>query len=95
MERQLYSQFVVAVIMRYSGQLPQYLPIEKKPLWENEKIIPDILLQQAEKFGWTICHEQWKDLSLLQRFALLKLCRPGHENRNFPLAMREFGLVVK
>ncbi|HMJ70182.1 MAG TPA: nitrate reductase associated protein [Cyclobacteriaceae bacterium] len=26
----------------------------------------------------------------LQRFALLKLTRPGHENRNFPRAVTEF-----
>jgi hypothetical protein len=36
---------------------------------------------------------QWKDLNVLQRFALLKLTRPGHENKNFPKAMKEFGLT--
>ncbi|NVN38861.1 nitrate reductase associated protein, partial [Komagataeibacter swingsii] len=29
-------------------------------------------------------------LSVLQRFALLKLTRPGHENQNFEPALREF-----
>lgn len=30
---------------------------------------------------------------VLQRFALYKLTRPGHDNDNFLPAMREFGLV--
>jgi hypothetical protein len=29
----------------------------------------------------------------LQRFALLKLFRPGHESKNFRKAMIEFGLA--
>jgi hypothetical protein len=29
----------------------------------------------------------------LQRFVLIKLCRPGHENENFPKAVKEFGLI--
>jgi hypothetical protein len=44
------------------------------------------------------CHistDQWKSLSALQRFALLKLYRPGHENKNFKKALKEFGLIVE
>lgn len=36
----------------------------------------------------------WAGLSTLQRFALLKLTRPGHDNENFLPAMREFGLCA-
>ena len=36
--------------------------------------------------------EQWHTLSPLQRFALLKLTREGHESANFVPAMAEFGL---
>ncbi len=32
-------------------------------------------------------------LSPLQRFALFKLSRPGHDNDKFEPAMREFGLL--
>ncbi|MEM6714613.1 MAG: nitrate reductase associated protein, partial [Cyanobacteria bacterium P01_C01_bin.147] len=35
---------------------------------------------------------QWADLSPLARFALCKLSRPGHENRNFLSALYEFNL---
>ncbi|MGB0562374.1 MAG: nitrate reductase associated protein, partial [Spirulinaceae cyanobacterium] len=36
---------------------------------------------------------QWQALRPDQRFALIKLSRPGHENRNFLPAMQEFGLA--
>ncbi|MDA0674030.1 MAG: hypothetical protein O3C67_10055, partial [Cyanobacteria bacterium] len=36
--------------------------------------------------------EQGAGLIPLQRFALIKLSRPGHENRNFLPACQEFGL---
>jgi len=37
---------------------------------------------------------QWKNLNSLQRFALIKLTRGGHENENFIPALREFGLTA-
>jgi len=50
------------------------------------------LLKQVQEIGSVLHPEQWRELSILQRFALIKLCRPGHENKNFPIAMKEFGL---
>lgn len=38
--------------------------------------------------------DQWRGLTDLQRFALLKLTRPGHDNDNFYPALVEFGLAV-
>ncbi|HEY1751714.1 MAG TPA: nitrate reductase associated protein [Caulobacteraceae bacterium] len=35
----------------------------------------------------------WRDLTSLQRFALLKLSRDNHDNVNFVPALREFGLL--
>jgi hypothetical protein len=37
--------------------------------------------------------QQWSQLTPLQRFALMKLSRKGHENKNFYPALQEFGLV--
>jgi hypothetical protein len=45
--------------------------------------------------GVIITIEAWKDLSILQRFALIKLSRPSHENKNFLSALAEFNLVPK
>jgi len=36
--------------------------------------------------------EDWARLDELQRFALVKLSHPGHEHRNLPRALQEFGL---
>ena len=45
------------------------------------------------EFGLIISKQQWKTLTQLQRFALLKLSRPGHESKNFIRAVKEFGLI--
>ncbi|MDJ0543718.1 MAG: nitrate reductase associated protein, partial [Microcystis sp. M53601_WE4] len=36
---------------------------------------------------------QWQKLPPSQRFALIKLSRPGHENLNFYPALKEFHIV--
>jgi len=38
---------------------------------------------------------EWSSLSVLQRFALIKLSRDNHDNVNFVPALREFGLGPK
>jgi hypothetical protein len=57
------------------------------------KVIPAILQEKAKEFIKEISITQWQSLTCLQRFALIKLSRPGHENRNFPIALKEFGLM--
>ena len=52
-----------------------------------------MLEEKAKAFGLLITASEWKSLSDLQRFALLKLCKEGHESKNFPKAIREFGLL--
>jgi hypothetical protein len=49
--------------------------------------------QQAATFGCQISDAQWQQLKPVRRFALIKLSRPGHENKNFKPALKEFGLV--
>ena len=61
-------------------------------LWENPEQIPNSLIEKSAEFNQQISLNQWKELSQLQRFALIKLSRPGHESRNFPKALQEFGL---
>jgi hypothetical protein len=56
-------------------------------------VIPSSLQDHVKLYGLVIDKRSWSRLTRLQRFALLKLCRPGHENRNFPLAIKEFGLI--
>lgn len=62
-------------------------------IWRETAVVPDVVTDQARAKGASPPQlAQWQSLSELQRFALLKLARPGHENDNFLPAMQEFGL---
>jgi hypothetical protein len=54
--------------------------------------VPDTVVAQAQQFDTAIPPEKWASLSVLERFALCKLSRPSHENRNFLPALYEFRL---
>jgi hypothetical protein len=92
-EVRMYHTFLRGLILKYTGRDASPLPADPYPAWSDPEKMPVILHEKAAEFGWRITGEQWKGLTDLQRFALLKLSRPGHENRNFPKAMREFKLV--
>ncbi len=81
------------LVQTRTGQYPKDLPIEDKPPWSHSEVIPADVLAEAARFDQAISIEQWRSLSELQRFALIKLSRPGHENRNFQPALIEFGLT--
>lgn len=91
----LYCAYLTWLIRERTGEEPVLMEPDEHPLWRRTDTLPAELSEKAAEFGWTITIKQWKHLSELQRFALLKLCRPGHENKNFPKAMKEFGLVVE
>jgi len=69
------------------------LAIDLHPAWDNLRQIPPLLEEKSKEINLCILLNQWQNLSPIQRFALLKLCRPGHENENFPKAAAEFGLL--
>ncbi|GAB3252160.1 nitrate reductase associated protein [Larkinella harenae] len=61
--------------------------------WENLREVPDEVQQKALEWKCApIFLSDWLNLDMLQRFALVKLSRSGHEGRNFPRALREFGI---
>lgn len=92
-EKRYYRQLLTAIVFRTTGEAPVEIPVETTPPWERCDVVPSILQEHASLYDWFIDNLTWAGLSRLQRFALLKLCRPGHENKNFPLAMKEFGIV--
>ncbi len=91
-EIKLYHNHLSQLIEKYTCGKPTALPIDEKPGWANLSCIPAILLEKAKEFDLIITPGKWKDLTNLQRYTLLKLCRPGHENKNFQKAIKEFGL---
>lgn len=75
-----------------SGERPPDLPLDPAPAWLDATAIPQSVQEKAQSVPKNIALAQWAQLSPLQRFALIKLSRSGHENRNFLPACQEFGL---
>ncbi len=91
-EIQAYRQYIQGRVLEHTGQPVGELPIEAEPAWMDGKNVPPIVQEKAGEMGVKITCEQWENLIPLQRFALIKLSRSGHENSNFPKAIVEFGL---
>jgi hypothetical protein len=92
-EKEIYRDRLSTLVFKYTGMEATPLKVESHPLWADLEKISEELQAKAQEFNWEISIEQWKNLTNLQRFVLLKLCKPGHENKNFPKAMKEFNLV--
>jgi hypothetical protein len=92
-QRTHFWETVKQIVFKNSGIPASVLPLEPNPAWENKTMIPTRLQEMAIELGCALKLEQWARLTPLQRFALIKLVRPGHENRNFLRALQEFGLV--
>ncbi len=92
-EAKLYNTYLSQLIEKYTGNKATALLINTNPDWANLQNIPVMLSEKAKEFNLIITPAKWQQLTNLQRFALLKLCRPGHENKNFPKAIKEFNLL--
>ena len=92
-ECQKYREYLQNLIVEKTGTPAKELSIEENPAWMNEKQIPETTQIKAAESNVNITVAQWKKLTPLQRFALIKLSRPSHENKNFYPAVQEFGLV--
>jgi len=91
-EVQVYRDRLQALVTEKTGQPAKELAIDPAPPWARA-IVPTQVREQAQAFAVQIADEQWARLTDLQRFALVKLSRPGHENQNFYPALQEFGLT--
>jgi hypothetical protein len=83
-------------LLARSAELPQGPARAIDPLqtaaWLRGGAIPDVLLESCRQLGVNLRAERWSQLDELERFALVKLCHPGHEHRNLPRALEEFDL---
>ncbi|HEY9691414.1 MAG TPA: nitrate reductase associated protein [Oculatellaceae cyanobacterium] len=87
-----YREFLTNLVLEHTGTQPKNLPIEEHPAWLNATTIPDVVSQKAEEFQVKLTTDNWANLTAEQRFALIKLSRPSHENINFLPALQEFNL---
>jgi hypothetical protein len=70
------------------------LPRPNGEPWQQADQLPDVLAASCAQLDLGLRAEGWAELNELQRFALVKLSHPGHEHRNLPRALAEFGLLV-
>lgn len=68
------------------------LPLDASPEWAEAGVIPAQVSEQCKAHGVDLPLAKWASMPDLVRFALCKLSRSGHENKNFPAAAKEFGL---
>jgi hypothetical protein len=88
-----YRECLQRLVLSHTGQPAADLAIDPAPAWFVTTQISESVVEQAGKTGVTLNLTQWQALTPLQRFALIKLSRPSHENNNFLPALKEFGLV--
>ena len=91
-EIQAYRQTLQSLVQKYTETLAKDLPVEANPEWTDSRNIPANLQAKAQEVGVTLTLPQWQTLTPLQRFVLIKLSRPSHENKNFYPALQEFNL---
>jgi hypothetical protein len=92
-EIQTYKNYVQQVVVKYTGTPASELSIDAHPAWMNATTIPDSIQEKVRELRASITLQQWAALNPAQRFALIKLSRPSHENKNFSPALQEFKLI--
>lgn len=93
-EAQQYREQLQALITQQTGAPAKTLAIAEVPDWQMVQTIPAAVKTKFEQQEVPLSVEQWAGLTELQRFALIKLSRPSHENLNFIPAVKEFGLAL-
>jgi hypothetical protein len=88
-----YARFVYSLVWKYTSSVPGTLK-SLEPSWIYEQVPEEVNTKAHEWNCPGISESQWNQLEMLERFALVKLSRSGHEGRNFPRAFAEFGLGI-
>jgi hypothetical protein len=88
-----FRESLSGMVEQATGSRPSLLADLPEPVWDRSDAVPAQVIEQAGALGLAFPVRAWAALRPLQRFALVKLSRPGHENRNFLPAMKEFGLA--
>ena len=90
---QTYRETLQGLVQEATGEIATDLPVAADPEWENDAKIPESVGQKAKEMQVALSVDQWAMLTQIQRFALIKLSRSSHENRNFMPALEEFHIV--
>lgn len=90
---QAYRDFLRQLIWERTGETASELTVDPHPAWRDRTKIADSVSNKAQEVGVELSLQQWSMLSYEQRFALFKLSRSSHENRNFLPALKEFNVM--
>ncbi|MBD2156193.1 nitrate reductase associated protein [Leptolyngbya sp. FACHB-16] len=85
-----YRAYLQELVTQYNGEPAGELPVDSHPAWLDTSNLPTTVQDKLSEVGALLSQEQWADFTPIQRFALIKLSRPGHENLNFVPALQEF-----
>ncbi len=88
-----YGKHLQDLVLHHTGQPASQLPQPLEFPWRDLDQVPDSVQRQAQEHHLNLTPQIWAGLSPLQRFALVKLSRSGHEHRNFRAALEEFDLI--
>lgn len=89
-----YHECLQELVKKHTNKEATLLEVDSYPGWRLQYSIPVEVRQRLEDQNADMSVEQWRDLTRLQRYALVKLSRPGHESKNFCKATREFGITA-
>lgn len=90
----IYKEYLAGLIETRAHEEVKSIALDIDPEWGNIDCVPDRLVERARFLNVpSPSLSRWSKLDDLQRFALFKLTRPGHDNDNFIPAMEEFGLL--
>ena len=90
-----YRHLLMRAIVHQAKAQPVRMPTHPAdPDWDSTRLPNRVRQSALDKDLALNGPRTWADLSALQRYALFKLTRPGHQNRNFRLALGEFGLHI-
>jgi len=92
-ESQEYRHYLQKKVIEKTGQPAGELEIDPHPPWTIAGQIPIEVSKKAAAERLEITKQQWGQLTNIQRFALIKLSRSNHENKNFLPALKEFNLI--
>lgn len=92
-EARQYHEYLRSLVKKHTNKDATLLEVNGYPEWRLQYSIPVEVRQRLVDENSDMSVEQWRDLTRLQRFALVKLSRPGHESKNFIKATREFGIT--
>lgn len=85
-----YGNFIKTVIKNQFGYEASMLTCLDDSWNDIHRVPEEVQKKSAEWECGEITLKEWIGLDILQRFALVKLSRSGHEGSNFPIALKEF-----